>query len=186
MQNGKRIQNTVLQALTDAINLMLLDKGLITYINKFELKMVPPTTQEEIDRRDNMSSKIQIISDIMNLLSDVEDTPTKLRILQSMLSSVVSENDVIQTLNDYIESIELESANEESTESEDEDIDIQEETEVSPPVRSSVTDLDMSSSSDDSLEREVTQDEASTTGEETILPNPSEFEMDLTDNTLEI
>ena len=54
----KRIQNTYIQALTDAINLMLLDKGLDSYVNKFELHMVPPTTQEEIDRRDNTASKV--------------------------------------------------------------------------------------------------------------------------------
>ena len=48
----KRIQNTILQALTDAINLMCIDKGLDNYVNKFTLHMVIPTTQEEIDRRE--------------------------------------------------------------------------------------------------------------------------------------
>ena len=47
----KRIQNTLVQLITDVINLMLVDKGLITYINKFSLKMSSPITQEEIDKR---------------------------------------------------------------------------------------------------------------------------------------
>ena len=82
----KRIQNTILQALTDAINLMLLDKGLNTYINKFTLHMQTPTTSEEKDRRENVTSKIAVVSDIMNLLSDIDDVASKLKILKSLLA----------------------------------------------------------------------------------------------------
>ena len=69
----KRIQNTILQALTDAINLLLLDRNLIKYVNEFTLHMLPPTTQEELDRRENLSSKVQLTSDIMNMLTDIEN-----------------------------------------------------------------------------------------------------------------
>ena len=48
--------------------------------------MLPPTTQEDIDRRDNMSTKINIVSDIMNLLSDLPDESAKLDILKKLLS----------------------------------------------------------------------------------------------------
>ena len=48
----KRIQNTLIQMITDAINLMLLDKGLDSYINKFTIHMLTPSTQEEIDRQE--------------------------------------------------------------------------------------------------------------------------------------
>ena len=42
----KRIQNTMLQALTDAINLFLIDAGLDNFVNKFKLHMLPPTPTE--------------------------------------------------------------------------------------------------------------------------------------------
>lgn len=102
----KRIQNAVTQALTDAINLMLIDKGLNSYINNFIIKMQPPTTQEEIDRRENLSSKVAITSDIMNLVSDIESVSTKLKILKNLISNVVTDSEVIELLETEIEKLE--------------------------------------------------------------------------------
>jgi len=104
----KRIQNTIIQALTDAINLMLLDKGLESYVNEFTIHMLPPTTQEEIDRRDSLSSKVQIINDIMNMLGDVDDVSVRLKILKNLLANVVTDPEVITELQDYIEKLESE------------------------------------------------------------------------------
>ena len=74
----------MIQVITDVINILLLDKGLESYVNKYELHMQPPTTQEELDRRDNMSNKVGIANDIMNLLGEVEDASAKLKILKSL------------------------------------------------------------------------------------------------------
>ena len=124
----KRIQNTILQALTDAINLMLLDKGLNTYINKFTLHMQTPTTSEEKDRRENVTSKIAVVSDIMNLLSDIDDVASKLKILKSLLANVVTDSEIIDILQEEIDKLEndnLENDNLDNVESDDnaEDID---------------------------------------------------------------
>ena len=48
----KRIQNILIQCITDAVNLMILDKQNDSYINKFQLHMVPPATEEDSTRRD--------------------------------------------------------------------------------------------------------------------------------------
>ena len=102
----RRIQNTLIQAITDAINLMLYDKGLDRYINKFTIHMMPPTTQEELDRRDNMSAKIQLTSDIMNMLADIEDPITKLKILKSLLNNVINDSNVMSLIQDEIDKLE--------------------------------------------------------------------------------
>ena len=102
----KRIQNTIIQAITDAINLMLIDKGLDSYVNEFTIHMLPPTTQEEIDRRDNLSSKVQLTNDIMGMLSDIEDVGAKLRILKCLLSNVVTDNTIIGIIQEQIEALE--------------------------------------------------------------------------------
>lgn len=107
----KRIQNTIIQAITDAINLMLLDKGLESYVNEFTIHMLPPTTQEEIDRRDSLSSKVQIINDIMNMLGDIDDVTVRLKILKNMLTNVVTDPKVITELQEYIEKLESEMPN---------------------------------------------------------------------------
>lgn len=99
----KRVQATVIQALTDCINLMLIDKGLDSYVNKFDLHMVPPTTQEEIDRRDNMANKVSITRDVMDLVADIEDPAARLTILKSLLSNIITDADVLEVLQREIE-----------------------------------------------------------------------------------
>lgn len=99
----KRIQNTMIQALTDAVNLMLIDKGLTNYIDKFSIRMQTPTTQEEVDRRDNMSSKVGLTRDVMDMLGDIEDTETKLKILKSLLSNVISNTEVTTLIQEEID-----------------------------------------------------------------------------------
>ncbi len=84
----KRVQNAMIQAITDAINLFLINKGLKSYLNNFTLKMKAPTTQEEIDYRAELSNKINAISNMQGLFTDIEDKTRRLRILKALLSSL--------------------------------------------------------------------------------------------------
>lgn len=102
----KRIQNTIIQAITDIVNIMLMDKHLDSYIYKFKIKMLPPTTQEDIDRRNNMSTKINIVSDIMNLLSDLPNESAKLDILKKLLSGIISDGEILQILSEQKDKLE--------------------------------------------------------------------------------
>lgn len=104
----KRIQNVIIQMITDAINLILIDTGNENYINKFTLKMLSPTTQEEVDRRDNMSNKVGLVGDIMSALSDIEDTATRLKILKSLLSDTLTNAEVISLIQEQIDALETE------------------------------------------------------------------------------
>ena len=94
----KRIQNIVVQCLTDVVNLMIIDKGNDAYINNFTLHMLAPATEEEATRRDNRSSELQTIRDIMDLLADMESIPVKLEILKTLLSNVISDADILQMI----------------------------------------------------------------------------------------
>ena len=178
----KRIQNTIIQALTDAINLMLLDKGLESYVNEFTIHMLPPTTQEEIDRRDSLSSKVGIINDIMNMLGDIDDVTVRLKILKNMLANVVTDPEVINELQDYIEKLENEMPAE------------------TPPEEGESTDvagMDLGGSSDgldagsmdlggDMLGSEdVESEEGSEAGGEDVLPSGDDLGIDLTDSNIE-
>ena len=118
----KRIQNTMIQALTDAINLLLIDKGLDSYVDRFQIRMQTPTTQEEVDRRENMSSKVGLTRDVMDMLGDIEDTEVKLKILKSLLSNVISNTEVttlIQQEIDRLAAIRESQENPEGTDSEE-------------------------------------------------------------------
>lgn len=102
----KRIQNTVLQCLTNAVNVILLDKGLDSYVNKFTLRMVAPTTQEQLDKIEVQNSKLGMVSDIMGLIgSDIEDTEARLTIMKSLLSSTIENEDLTNILQQEIDKL---------------------------------------------------------------------------------
>lgn len=104
----KRIQNTLIQAITDLINLMLLDKGLNTYVNKFTIKMNPPVTQEELDKREALNNKLRVVADTQQLLQDVSEQKIRLSILKAMLSDVLSDPEIISLLQEQIDLLEEE------------------------------------------------------------------------------
>lgn len=123
----KRIQSTLIQAITDAVNLMLLDKGLDSYVNNFTIKMQSPTTQEEKDRRDNAATQLSNIRDILDLCGDINDASIKLKITKSLLATVVTDPDILAYVQDEIDVLEQEAesgvTNDDSTEDEFADID---------------------------------------------------------------
>lgn len=115
----KRIQNVIIQMITDAINLILIDTKNESAINKFKIKMLPPTTQEEVDRRDNLASKVSLVGDIMNTLTDIENPVTKLKILKSLLSNSITDPEVIQLLQDEIDLLEAQATSESTPETDE-------------------------------------------------------------------
>ena len=107
----KRIQAAIIQMVTDAINILLIDRGLDSYVNKFSIKMQPPVTQEDLDRRDSLSSEIGLVDDVLRMLDGVENPIIRLKILKSLLANVISNSEVIGLIQEQIE--ELEKAEEE-------------------------------------------------------------------------
>ena len=176
----KRVQNSMLQAITDAINLFLIEKGLDGYVNKFKLHMLPPTTQEEIDRRDNLSGEIQLVTDVMGLLADIENPITKLKILKSLLSNVVNNPDVLDIIQDEI------TAQEEEIASMDEET-IEEETSEEEMGGSGMPGGSFGGGMSDMGEDPAMDDlplsgEAEEEESEDILPSPSDLDIDMTDS----
>ena len=117
----KRIQNATTSMITDLINLNLIDKGFDSYVNAFTVKMQYPTTQEEIDRRENEASKVNMVGDIMNLLDVIEDPAKKLEALKSLLASIITDTEVLQIIQDEIDRLESENTGEEETPSEEDE-----------------------------------------------------------------
>lgn len=104
----KRIQMSLIQAITDAVNLMLIDKGLDNYVNRFTIKMLPPMTQAEVDRQDTIRQQMGVIQDVMNLVSDIDNQSIKLQILKTLLSTVITEPTVMQLIQEQIDVLEKE------------------------------------------------------------------------------
>lgn len=117
----KRIQNATTSMITDLLNLNLIDRGFDSYVNAFTVKMQYPTTQEEIDRRENEASKVNMVGDIMNLLDVIEDPAKKLEALKSLLASIITDTEVLQIIQDEIDRLESENAGEEEMPSEEDE-----------------------------------------------------------------
>lgn len=192
----KRIQNTLIQALTDVVNLMLLDKGLTAYINKFTLRMSAPITQEEIDKRESMTNQIRVVTDIVNLLSDISNPARKLKIINRFLSTTVSDSEIVQLIQEEIDELEKEEnkpekkRNDEVEEPDAEDVNTSFENKVFGDTDNSEQDLSTSDELD-SNEQESEESEESGESEESeemidtesdYLPKPSDLGIDFTQN----
>lgn len=188
-----RLQSVIIQMLTDLINILLFDRDFTSYINKFDLKMTPPTTQEQLDRQEQRSSQVGLIRDIMDLVADIEDPAQKLRILKSLLSGLAIESDILTVIQEEIDKLEHPENEEKSSGDEigdDEDFSFDdlggggggsEPTDMNSSFASSfeehnpINDLFSSeeSSSSSGSEQETSSE----------LPNMSDLGVDFTDNT---
>lgn len=115
----KRLQAVLCQVVTDIVNLFLIDRGMNNYVNKFKIKMQMPVTQEELDKRANLDTRLRYVGDIMNQLGDVEDKAVKLKIYRSLIQNVITDNNVIKELDEYIKTLEKNKKNEDEAESTD-------------------------------------------------------------------
>ena len=179
----KHIQNILTQLLKDIFNLILLDKGLDSYINNFEVHIQPPVTQEDIDRMENQSTKVQLSRDIMDMLSDIEDTPARLKILKSLMKNIVTDPDIITELDEQIELAigekePVEETQQNNTDSDDDSgrFSLKDEDE------SSITnDSEDTEKSDNDMYTDINTDEGDTSEKsyDTILPSPDQLGIDL-------
>ena len=95
-----RVQNALKSGITTLLNLFFLDKGL-EYINKFTVKMVSPSTIEDIERDEQMSSRISQVNDILSLISEVVTDEGKIETLKSLLSGYLNLSDVAGIVEKY-------------------------------------------------------------------------------------
>lgn len=179
----KHIQNILTQLLKDIFNLILLDKGLDSYINNFEVHIQPPVTQEDIDRMENQSTKVQLSRDIMDMLSDIEDAPARLKILKSLLKNIVTDPDIITELDEQIELAIAEKEPVEEPQQNNTDSDDDSEIfSLKDEDESSITDdSEYTEKSDDDMYTDINTDEGDTSEKpyDTILPSPDQLGIDL-------
>ena len=102
----KRFQQDLCQMVTDMMNLFLIDTKNTKYINNFKIKMQAPVTQEEIDRKQDVSNSLRNVSDIMNTLNDIPTISAKLKILKTLLSECLSDQEIVNILEAEIAKLE--------------------------------------------------------------------------------
>ena len=184
----KYIQKALCQAITDIINLLLLDSGYESYVNQFSIKMQPPITQEELDRREASDNKIRYVGDIMNQLNEVEDKQARLKILKSLLSNVITDPEIIQVLQDEIDKLEVkeEVPTDIPTEETGDGLDISDLDSGTPEVSDMPLDLDIDYNADtdsiDMIDNEIAPEEPARGEATDTLPSPADLDIDMTQN----
>lgn len=191
-----KMQKTLCQMVTDIINLELIDKGYKRMINNFRVCMQKPITQEDIDKKSDLSNELRNVSDIMNTLSDIDDKKIKLTILKSLLSRVVADQSITNSIQEYIDKLESE---EKENDNKDKNNESNEENlggelgNTSPSSESEPSGIESFSPFENAPSTEEENNEPSEevgteeTPEETEsdnLPSPADLGVDLTDNTL--
>ena len=115
----RRVQNVLIQMITDMMNLRLLDRGLEGYINKFQIKMHFPITQEDTINQSYKKDQVDFIIQIMDSLDEVVDDAARVRVLRYLLPTVVDNNDVLNAVTEELENDSEMSDEEETEEQED-------------------------------------------------------------------
>ena len=177
----KRIQKALTTMIEDIINLRLLDSGLQNYIGKFEIHMQPPSTVEAKERRDEMQSKTQIARDVMEMVADLEDPVAKLKITKSLLTNIITNDEVMQIIQQEIDKMEADSDDAETETPEGEETD-EESFDSSTPLGLGDK-LGLTPPSAPSTEEEPREEPAETETSAEELPTPEELDVgDLSDN----
>lgn len=161
----KMIQSVLTQVITDIFNLMLIDKGLTNYINKFTIKLTSPASQEELDRQEMLDNKINSAQNILNLTADIDDPTIKLKLLKNVLSDI-TDSEFIAIVQTEIDKLE----NENSIPVEDESVNAV-DTENNENIE------DDNSEKTDKIDVDVNEPE-----DNLNLPKPDELNLDFTDS----
>lgn len=117
----KKIQSDMLAMLDDLINTLLYDRKLYSYINNFSLKMVEPLSQEDKDRKDAQTNALGVLRDTMDVLGDISDVPTRLKIIKTLIQSFTTEPEILDYIQDEIDRLEQEAPEDQNANGENEE-----------------------------------------------------------------
>ena len=101
-----KIQQALIEMITTLINIILIDRGLSKYVNKFTVNMQKPLTQEDLDRTEAKSNTFRVVSDTLSLFSDIEDKTAKLKILKALIPQVTDSPEILEILEEEIAKLE--------------------------------------------------------------------------------
>ena len=178
-----KIQTALCEMIKTLVNIILIDRGLQKYVNKFNVNMLKPITQEDIDRTEADSNKFRVVSDTLSLFSDIDDKVTKLKLVDALIPQVVTNPDILEILEQEIEKLEqtegIETTTDDSNEFGDE--------EFGSDTDSLNLDsaLGLESSDEFEMPNETVETEETSSEEIPELPTPGETGVDLINSTID-
>lgn len=105
----KRGQVALTSGIKTLINIFALSDGLgEKVVNNFEVKLTPIITVEDNRRDELMQNKIRNVNDILSLFNNIDkiDEDTKLQMIIEWLSTYLNQQDIVNILDEYLQSLE--------------------------------------------------------------------------------
>ena len=168
----KRIQNAYTIGIKTLLNIFFLDKGLGNKVNTFEVHMVSPSTIEDNERKESLSSSVDIVNNAMNMFNDVEKPSDKLKLLKVLLKEHFSSSELEEQLQEIIDEMEKEP---EADTKKDINKDLE-------GVKNDLTHREKPTQTNSQPSTPQGQEMAQNEPENDVLPSVSELNIDLADN----
>lgn len=100
----KRIQIAYTQGITTLLNVFAIRKNLTDYVNNFKVRMVSPSTIEDDDRDQQLDNRINMTSNLFNIINDAEviTQDGKIELVNYLTSSFLNKPEIAKILNEYV------------------------------------------------------------------------------------
>jgi hypothetical protein len=95
-----RIQNAYISGITSLLNILLLDKGL-DYTGKFVVKMVSPATLEDMERDEQMQTRLSHANDIIGLIEGKIEEQGVEKVIEWLFTDYLNLSDISDIIKNY-------------------------------------------------------------------------------------
>lgn len=171
----KRGQIAIQSGLKTLINIFALSEGLgDKIVNNFDVKLTPIITVEDNRRDELLQTKIRNVNDIISLFNNIDaiDDDTRLKMLIEWLSNYLSQQDIVDILDERIKEIEQEEKEQEANGGDVDTGDDNDEGPV-PSSSSSLGSIEVKNKKSAFDTEETTETNNETSGEEEeVVPHP--------------
>lgn len=87
----KKLQTCVVAGITDLVNLFLLHDNRFNDIGEFKIRVVSPTTADDLARDENLRNRLSIVSDILNMF-DEDSGVDRTALFQHLITSFIGDS----------------------------------------------------------------------------------------------
>ena len=98
-----RIQNAYTQGIADLLNYFFINNKL-DYVNKFNIRMVSPSTLEDNERSEKLNNDIGQTRDLLDLVAELDDKE-RLEVLQYLFSNKLKLSEIAEIIQEHIDNM---------------------------------------------------------------------------------
>ena len=95
----KRLQTCVVSGITDLVNLYLVHRGMSEKLDEFKIRVVSPTTVEDLDRDEQLQAKLGLVSGIMQYVQELPEVDAQ-KVLNYLLTNYLSDPSIADIIKD--------------------------------------------------------------------------------------